>query len=80
MISHINLEPDFTVSHFFLSSCFMAYYDNYRAGSDPDPAEEEVAKVKKRRLHGACDACRKKKGELMLPGKYNAELKTFYYQ
>jgi hypothetical protein len=39
----------------------MVSQDDDRGGSASDSVDQAPARVKKRRLHGACDACRKKK-------------------
>jgi hypothetical protein len=43
----------------------MPSQDDDRAGSTSDSSDQKPAKVRRRRLHGACDACRKKKGEFV---------------
>jgi hypothetical protein len=58
----------------------MVSQDDDRGGSASDSVDQAPARVKKRRLHGACDACRKKKGESMSVIRCNTELRSFNLQ
>lgn len=66
----LSLSPTFT----------MASQDDDRAGSGSDSVDQAPVRAKKRRLHGACDACRKKKGGSVSLIRCNTELRSLYLQ